>query len=135
MAVIPSMPGLEVQICVNGSPITEHRNDNRSPLHPQSPLAKTVAKKVEFAEGDEFEITLRVCDPLIMDCNALVMKAKIDDKILLSRLLRRTQYEESGGEMTLLVDGVEERVGNKIFKRKLKCQRPLKSKLYLKEHF
>ncbi|KAH6664110.1 hypothetical protein B0J14DRAFT_252261 [Halenospora varia] len=127
MAVIPSMPGLEVQICVNGSPITEHRNDNRSPLHLQSPLAKTVAKKVEFAEGDEFEITLRVCDPLIMDCNALVMKAKIDDKVLLSRLLRRTQYEESGGEMTLLVDGVEERVGNKIFKRKLKCQRPLKN--------
>ncbi|KAH8648013.1 hypothetical protein BGZ60DRAFT_225175 [Tricladium varicosporioides] len=126
MAVIPSIPGLEVQICVNGSSIRERRNNIRS-LYANFLLVKTVAKKIEFTEGDRFEISLRVHDPFTMDFSALVMKVKVNGKALLSRLLRKTQYEKSRSNMTLIVDGVEDRVGGKLFKRKLKCHRPLKN--------
>jgi hypothetical protein len=105
MAVLPSYPGLEAEIIIDGDALTEYRDDERTP--PQ-----TVCKYVEAKSGAVFEIHYTFLPPFPAD-RAVTMKVHLDGRPMDEPLIRTDELFEARGHIcagSLSTNGVDKNV-------------------------
>lgn len=89
MAIIPSLPGLDVSVEVNGDPLVEEYDDdedNERVAQTASPnrAPKAICKYVECTTGAAFKVKVLVREPFKLDCPTLSFHFYVDE-VQLSR--------------------------------------------------
>jgi hypothetical protein len=100
MAIHPDLPGIEVTVCVDGSPLTEYDTENDEITHddPAVALRKntcTVTKYVEVVEGKEFGVTMAVNAPYELDCDAISFRLTVDGVFIRAVPMMKCDYKTS----------------------------------------
>jgi hypothetical protein len=98
MAVLESLPGVEVCVCVDGNALEEYKDDEEVKVTPgpvgEHQASKTVSKYIESITGKEFCIRATISPAFLFDCPRLSFKLRIDGKrmdgVLSSKHLVRT---------------------------------------------
>jgi hypothetical protein len=106
MAIIPSVPGLEVDICIGGQRAREYIRPVKT-----SPGANTVVRYIEAQSAKEFTITIRVQSPFEIETSAIVARVAVDGICVLGPLFRRDIYESKECLLTHTIHGVQEAGG------------------------
>ncbi len=75
MAVIDSVPGLEVFVCVDRKPLPEYDDDEQGP---EPRPANHVCKYIESISDREYTINIKLDVPFVMNCPSLVVHVIID---------------------------------------------------------
>jgi hypothetical protein len=99
MAILNSLPGLEVFVCIDGEPLEEY-NDNEEEeveetLVAEHQAASTVSKYVESASDKEFYINIVLGTSFKMDCETLMAPIKIDGKFIIETVFVRKSFPNS----------------------------------------
>jgi hypothetical protein len=87
MAILDSIPGLAVFVCVDGKPLEEYDDDDDDEgevEHTQVAeyqAARTVSKFVESVSDKEFSICANLETSFVMDCASLLFPINIDGKL------------------------------------------------------
>jgi hypothetical protein len=110
MAIVPSVPGLEVDICIDGQRAREYIRPTKT-----SPRANAVLRYIEAKSGKEFTITIRVQSPFEIETSAIVARIMVDCVCILGPLFRKERYESQEGLLTHTVHGVQEADGVRAF--------------------
>jgi hypothetical protein len=96
MAVLPSLPGIEVTVCVNKVPLKEYFDDEPSEnpgRHRDSLAPRIVSKYIEAITDQEFTLHFRVAKPYDVDSPSLVFSTSVDGKNISSTLFRLSKHE------------------------------------------
>ncbi len=89
MAVLDSVPGLEVLVCVEGKPLPEYDDEDQE-REPEP--ANHVCKYVESISDREYTINIRFNVPFTMNCPSLVVYIKIDGILMNSPVILKRDY-------------------------------------------
>lgn len=101
MAILKSLPGLEVTIRVDGKPLQEYDDDEEEEAEvEETPVAeyqaaKTVSKYVEVASDKEFLISITLWTSFKMDFEALMAPIKIDGKHVIEVAISKQDNAEN----------------------------------------
>jgi hypothetical protein len=101
MAILDSIPGLEVFVCVDGEPLEEYDDDDDGKgevEHTQVAeyqAARTVGKFVESVSDKEFSIRINLQTSFVMDCASLLFAIGIDRKYRLVPVLAKSDFPQS----------------------------------------
>jgi hypothetical protein len=101
MAILDSIPGLEVFVCVDGEPLEEYDDDDDGKgevEHTQFAEyqgARTVGKFVESVSDKEFSIRINLETSYVMDCASLLFPIYIDGKRCFEAVLAKSYYSQS----------------------------------------
>jgi len=101
MAILDSIPGLEVFVCVDDEPLQEYDDDGDDEgevEHTQFAEyqgARTVGKFVESVSDKEFSIRINLETSYVMDCASLLFPIHIDGKRCWEPVLAKTYYAHS----------------------------------------
>lgn len=95
MAVLDTLAGVEVTVCINGQPVQEYEDKDKETSKPFGP--KTVIKYIEAISDAEFSFTITVSNlPHVCEdqrrniTNDLIFKTKADGKYVASRICEST---------------------------------------------
>lgn len=132
MAVLQSLPGIEVFVCVKGEALEEYDDDEaqadvESGETNQYQASKTVSKYIESVTDQEFAIKLLVGNPYYFDCGSLGFSIRVDGRKVRSPLLRRDEYSSVNG-WSQDVRGIRAEEGEKSLIRPFKFAEIKKSK-------
>jgi len=96
MAILDSVPGLAVHVCVDGTPLEEYKDGAEEEVEElntsvikQYQAARTVCQYVESVSDKEFSIELLVQPTYEMDCDNLEIGIKIDGKTLITPIISK----------------------------------------------
>jgi len=92
MAVYDNIPGLEVEVCVDGQPLREYEYDEEDG---QQQRPNTVCKYVESVSDKEYAIHLRLDKHHVMDCPNYIVHIYIDGKFMHAPVLTKTNFATS----------------------------------------
>jgi hypothetical protein len=101
MAILDSIPGLEVFVCVDDKPLAEYDDDDDGEgevEHTQVAeyqAARTVSKFVESVSDKEFSIRLNLETSFVMDCASLIFPINIDGKPCWEPVLAKSRFPQS----------------------------------------
>lgn len=87
MAIIPSLPGLEVEVCVNNTPLREYEDDDPDPSLGRA-TDKSVSRYVEARTDQDFVVRFRIQEDFAGDCPVLAFSTDVDGIHLHSTRLR-----------------------------------------------
>ena len=109
MAVLESLPGIEVSITIDGVALHEYRDpdDNQNSAASEHRASKTVSQYVEVSTGKEFCIQLSVGNPYKFDCSSLAFELCVDSKSVVSQCLTKRRYLKLHSHWTLSIRGIE----------------------------
>jgi hypothetical protein len=110
MAILPVVPGLEVDICIDGKRVREFTD----PTH-RSPGTNHSFKYIESKSGKEFSIVVRVQSPFEIENHSIVARIEVDGVNVLGPLFRKEKYESKEGLLSHTIYGVPERDGVRTF--------------------
>ncbi|EHL02137.1 hypothetical protein M7I_1728 [Glarea lozoyensis 74030] len=110
MAILPTVPGLEIDICIDGKRVREYTD----PTH-RSPWTNQSFKYIESKSGKEFAIVVRVQSPFEIETHAIAAKVEVDGVNVLGPLFRKERYESMEGLLSHTIYGVPERDGVRTF--------------------
>jgi hypothetical protein len=111
MAILPSLPGLEVQICISGKQALEYADPTQTSLR-----TNKISKYIEAKTGKEFSIVVRMQSPFEIDSTAIVTRVEVDGINVLGPLFRKERYEDKECLLSHSIHGVPERNGVRTFK-------------------
>jgi len=101
MAVLDGLPGIKVEVRINGEPLVEYDDDEEYKPQdediPEDRRAKTVSKYIESQTDQEFTINLTLERPYEYDCDGLEFHTYIDGIRAQAVLLRRLEYKPHKG--------------------------------------
>lgn len=137
MAIIDGVPGLEVQILVDGEPLIEYDDEDEPGVHDGSGR-KTISKFVEARSGAEFVIKCSFDAVNPYKTNDLQIAVYIDGKYMDDRVLYARQIQ---APYISRLSGHRYRTGSQFFQRKFSfselsigrptCRRNFSSQLIL----
>jgi hypothetical protein len=113
MAVIPDLLGLEITVCVNGTPLTEYEDDEpRGQAFPVTregiPAGKSISKYIKSETDREFAFGLKISSPFKLDCPSLGFSLLIDD-MRVAKTIFRGSYNGLDKPWSCFMEGI--RVG------------------------
>jgi hypothetical protein len=96
MAILESLPGLEVTVCMDGQPLEEY-DDNEEEEVGETPVAqyqaaKTVSKYIESASEKEFSINITLGTAFTMDFESLMAPIRMDGKFVAGPVMLKKRY-------------------------------------------
>src|ERR1700759_106583 len=95
MAVLDSLEGIEVTVCVDGQALRDYNDDEieaKSGPFSAHQASKTVSKYIEATTGKEFSIKIVVRDLAKIDCPALNFQVNVDGMRVSCPLLLKSRY-------------------------------------------
>jgi hypothetical protein len=101
MAINSAIPGLEVEIYVDGKRAREYTNPTET-----SPKSNEISKYIESIPGTEFSIVVQVQSPFEIESKALVAKIEVDRIPMLRPIFRQDRYEEKEFLLSKTIYGV-----------------------------
>lgn len=90
MAIIDSVPGVEVSICVDKVPLTEYPDDEQEGGH-------TTSRYVEAVSGREFTIKLEVTEAAVFVSDRIAFDVYIDGVFCTGRVYATSNVSVLGG--------------------------------------
>jgi hypothetical protein len=113
MAVIPDLLGLEITVCVDGTPLTEYEDDEPrgqalSVTREGIPAGKSISKYIESETDREFAIDLTISNPFKLDCPSLGFSLLIDG-VRVAKTIFRGSHHGLDKPWSCFMDGI--RVG------------------------
>ncbi|KAF4621902.1 hypothetical protein G7Y89_g14443 [Cudoniella acicularis] len=115
MAIIKSLPGIEVVVRSNSIPFREL---TASPGNAST--ANRVEKLIDVIANQKFEIALGVYSPYQMECDALNFRVNVDGRLIRTVYFRKTKYEAINKYMVSSVDSIRDVIGDEKVTRPLK---------------
>jgi hypothetical protein len=97
MAIHPLLPGIEVAICVNQTPLREYDDDDSSPTTITSASGKsikTMTKYIESTADQEFSIMCKFGRPHKLDSPTLNFRINIDSTQCRGMTLGATRFDK-----------------------------------------
>jgi len=94
MAVLPFLPGLEVEIIVNDVPLSEYDNDSDTPASPT-----TITKYVKATSGAHFAIKITLTEAFPFPKGDVQACISLDGRWLMGRIVREAQF--FGSKLTM----------------------------------
>jgi hypothetical protein len=99
MAILNSLPGLEVFVCIDGEPLEEYNDDKEEEVEEtlvaEHQAASTVSEYVESTSDKEFYINIVLGTSFKMDCETLMAPIKIDGKFIIETVFVRKSFPNS----------------------------------------
>lgn len=100
MAILDSIPGLDVSVCVDGAPLQEYDDDEELVSEKPGAIgeyqkARTVLKYVEAVSNAEFTVHITLGTSFNMDCPTLSNPISVDGKFAIEPCVRKQSYASS----------------------------------------
>ncbi|PMD38440.1 hypothetical protein L207DRAFT_585338 [Hyaloscypha variabilis F] len=108
MAILSSLPGIQVTVCVGGQDAPEHDDNDMEP----NPEPNLVSSYIEAETMMEFSIKLIVQDPFNLSYPTLGFQIYVDGVKVREPLLRRVIFEKANGYWESMWGGIKLSTGD-----------------------
>jgi hypothetical protein len=108
MAILSSLPGIQVTVCVGGQDAPEHDDNDMEP----NPEPNLVSSYIEAETMMEFSIKLIVQDPFDLFYPTLGFQIYVDGVKVREPLLRRVIFEKANGYWESMWGGIKLSTGD-----------------------
>lgn len=121
MALLDSLPGVEVTVCVEGEALQEYAAENDEVVHQDKAVVYhqqqvTTTKFIESATGKPFLVRVNVKAPFKMNCDNIAFAVRVDGKHIRKSLMSKKDFAKiMNGERedwSVNIEGPIEQVGS-----------------------
>jgi hypothetical protein len=96
MAILNSVPGLEICVCIDGEALVEYDDDEEQEVGAghvaEYQAAKTVSKYIESISDKDFGIKATIGPKYVFDSSAVSFAIEIDGKLMITPILEKSKY-------------------------------------------
>lgn len=96
MAILPELPGIQVNVQVNRQPLDEYDDDEAYQPQPdirEDRRAVVVSKYVKSVTGEQFTVNIVVGSPYVLDCGSLQFIVQVDGIDVCSYHVNKSEYD------------------------------------------